>query len=207
MSKELISDIEAYLKQPTAVMAELWLKDPQQVETAERLPASSEHLIDLQRETNDLIDRSVRTSIMREGIHLGKRVINEEVGGLKVLTNQQEVFLRPDVAPAVTGQSDIEAVQYLQNPKWKDVDYDARLLIRLKGQAPLTVVFEKDKISRVEESLRSKGSEKGFGFQVSGLKHEVSRYELSPSESRLVQSTLAGINSRLRDMQVSTSRT
>lgn len=207
--KELIKEIEEYFRQPTAVTADLWLKRQathQADNGVETLPASNEDLLRLQRETNDLISRNVRTSIIREGIHLEKRVVNEEVGGLRVEGFKQEVFLRPDVAPEITGQTSIEAVQYLQNPKWKDVDYDARLLIRIKGQDPLVVVFEKDKISRVVESIQSKKSGNGFGFEVSGLKQEVTRYNLSPLESRLVHNTLSGINSRLRDMRVSVPR-
>lgn len=198
MAKELIDDINEYLKNPTAFQAERWLKGDRNSD-AEPISVSDEELTALYKETSSL-SQSVKSSILKDGIHLGRRRVEEEAGGLKAIGFRQEVFLRPDVAPKITGNEQVETVQYLQNPQWKDVNYGARLLIRLKGEDPLVVAFERSGISRVKERVSVQPDR--FGFKFSGVEHEATRYPLTAQESRLVRNTLAGINTHLRDMQL-----
>lgn len=195
---QLIRDIEGYLeylREPTAFQAEQWLNGKKN--NFSDLTVSDAEIKDLKEETDLLVERNVKSVILLEnGIHLGKRVLEERVGGMPVTKLRQEVFLGPESAPQITGNDDIKSVQYLQNPGWKDVDFDARMKIRLKGREPLVIAFEGDRISRVDE-LVSAETDNGFGFKANPSQHIV-RYNLTIDERKIVKDTLAGINSNLR---------
>lgn len=199
-TKVIVGEIEEYLKGNTAYTADQWVRG--KISEVKSSDVSEEELVALRRETEDLISKNVRTSLMVDGVRMINRSTEGEVGGLKVLVPRQEFLIPPDAAPAITGQEDIESVHYQQNPDWKSAKYDARMVVRLRGgNNRMVIAFEKDRVTRVKESLKNVEPDGTFGFKVSGIEQKIDRYPLTKEESVLVRSALAGLNSHLRERQ------
>lgn len=199
-TKTLVGEIEEYLKGHTAYTADQWVKG--KISQIKPSDVSEEELVALRKETEDLIGKNVKTSLMVDGVRMINKTTEGEVGGLKIRVPQQEFLIPPAAAPTITGQEDVEAVHYMQNPDWRSVKYDARMVVRLRGEhEPVVIAFEKDRVTRVKELVKNVEPDGTFGFKASGIEQEIARYPLTIQESILVRSALAGLNSHLRERQ------